>query len=126
MLKGEQGALWRRPFIAFYLGQRRTCDLGESCALASLSSEVMRADDETREADEQVLAAIFEEISSGLRDLPGNDHDDRAIALMSLLAGGVTLARAVHDPAMSERIANAVARYATALTEQATGDGRED
>ncbi|RDU99608.1 TetR/AcrR family transcriptional regulator [Trinickia dinghuensis] len=122
MLKGEQGATWRRSFIAFYLGQRRTCDLGESCALASLSPEVMRADDETREAYEQVLSSIFEEVSSGLRDLPGDDHDDRAIALMSLLAGGVTLARAVRDPAMSERIASAVARYATALTEPEKGD----
>jgi AcrR family transcriptional regulator len=118
-LQGEQGALWRRPFISFYLGQRRTCDLGESCALASLSPEVMRADDETREAYEQALLSIVEEVASGLRDLPGNDHDDRAIALLSLLAGGVTLARAVRDPATSERIANAVARYATALAEPA-------
>jgi AcrR family transcriptional regulator len=118
-LKGEQGALWRRPFISFYLGQRRTCDLGESCALASLSPEVMRADDETREAYEQALLSIVEEVASGLRDLPGNDHDDRAIALLSLLAGGVTLARAVRDPATSERIANAVSRYAMALAEPA-------
>lgn len=121
-LKTEQGPLWRRPFILFYLGQRRTCDLGESCALASLSPEVMRADDETRDAYEKVLASIVDEVSSGLRDLPGEDHDDRAIALLSLLAGGVTLARAVRDPAVSERIANAVARYATALTEPAARD----
>jgi hypothetical protein len=32
----------------------------------------------------------------------------------------VTLARAVRDPAMSERIAGAVARYAAALAEPAT------
>ena len=121
-LKAEHGGRWRRSFIAFYLGQRRTCELGESCALASLSPEVMRADDETRDAYEQVLASIVEEVSSGLGDLPGDDHDDRAIALLSLLAGGVTLARAVRDPAVSERIANAVGRYATALTEPPTRD----
>lgn len=121
-LKGEQGARWRRPFISFYLGQRRTCDLGESCALATMSPEVMRADDETREAYEQALLSIVEEVASGLGDLPGNDHDDRAIALLSLLAGGVTLARAVRDPVTSERIARAVARYATALAEPETRD----
>lgn len=121
-LKAEQGARWRRSFIAFYLGQRRTCDLDESCALVSLSPEVMRADDETRDEYEKVLASIIEEVSSGLPDLPGDDHDDRAIALLSLLAGGVTLARAVRDPAVSERIAHAVSRYATALTEPAEPD----
>ena len=118
-LKAEQGKRWRGSFVTFYLGQRRTCELGESCALQSLTPEVMRADEETREAFEKVLSSVIDEVSSGLRDLPGNDHDDRAIALLSLLAGGVTLARAVRDPAMSERIANAVGRYATALTKPA-------
>lgn len=121
-LKAEQGMGWRRPFIAFYLGQRRTCKLDESCALASLSPEVMRADDETRDAYEKILAQIVDEVASGLRDQPGEDHDDRAIALLSLLAGGVTLARAVRDPAVSERIAHAVGRYATALTEPPASD----
>ncbi|WP_116135987.1 TetR/AcrR family transcriptional regulator [Trinickia diaoshuihuensis] len=116
-LKAEQGARWRRSFVSFYLGQRRTCELGESCALQSLTPEVMRADDETREAYEKILSAVIDEVSSGLSDLPGADHGDRAIALLSLLAGGVTLARAVRDPAVSERIANAVSRYATALVD---------
>ena len=116
-LKAGQGMHWRRAFIAFYLGQRRTCNIDESCALVSLSPEVMRADDETRDAYEKILASIVDEVSSGLGDLPGDDHDDRAIALLSLLAGGVTLARAVRDPALSERIAHAVSRYASALTE---------
>ncbi|WP_206951989.1 TetR/AcrR family transcriptional regulator [Trinickia acidisoli] len=127
-LKAEHGARWRRPFVAFYLGPRRTCELGESCALPSLSPEVMRADDETRAAYEKALLAIIEEVSSGLSDVPGSgrcdrsDRDDRAIALLALLSGGVTVARAVRDPALSERIANAVVRYATALTEGATRD----
>lgn len=121
-LKAEYGLGWRRAFVAFYLGPRRTCDLGESCALPSLSPEVMRADDETRDAYEKSLLAIVDEVCAGLRDLPGDDHDDRAIALLALLSGGVTLARAVRDPALSERIANAVARYGTALTDAPTRD----
>lgn len=116
-LKADCGTRWRRSFVAFYLGPRRTCELGESCALPSLSPEVMRADDETRDAYEKVLQSIIDEVSTGLRDLPGDDHDDRAIALLALLSGGVTMARAVRDPALAERIANAVMRYANALTE---------
>jgi AcrR family transcriptional regulator len=121
-LKADYGTRWRQSFVAFYLGPRRTCELGESCALPSLSPEVMRADDETREAYEKVLRSIIDEVSAGLRDLPGDDHDDRAIALLALLSGGVTMARAVRDPASAERIANAVMRYANALTEPIARD----
>jgi AcrR family transcriptional regulator len=121
-LKADYGTRWRQSFVAFYLGPRRTCELGESCALPSLSPEVMRADDETREAYEKVLRSIIDEVSTGLRDLPGDDHDDRAIALLALLSGGVTMARAVRDPASAERIANAVMRYANALTEPVARD----
>jgi len=36
----QMGGNWRGWFVDFYLGERRTCDLAESCALQSLSSEV--------------------------------------------------------------------------------------
>ena len=113
--KAEHGARWRRPFVSFYLGPRRTCALGESCALPSLSPEVMRADDDTRDAYEQALRQIVDEVSSGLGD---QADADRAIAFLALLSGGVTLARAVRDPALAERIADAVGRYAMVIAER--------
>ncbi|WP_322013457.1 TetR/AcrR family transcriptional regulator [Paraburkholderia sp. J12] len=116
-LRVEHGTHWRKLFIDFYLGPRRTCKLGESCALPSLSPEVMRADDETRIAYEEELLRLINEVSAGLEDLPAAGRDDRAIALLAMLSGGVTLARAVHDPALSERIAKAVGRHAMAMTE---------
>lgn len=113
--KAEHGARWRRPFVSFYLGPRRTCALGESCALPNLSPEVMRADDDTRDAYEQALRQIVDEVSSGLGDTP---DDDRAIAFLALLSGGVTLARAVRDPELAQRIADAVGRYAVVIAER--------
>ncbi|RQS47778.1 MULTISPECIES: TetR/AcrR family transcriptional regulator [unclassified Burkholderia] len=115
IFKAEHGARWRRPFVSFYLGPRRTCALGESCALPSLSPEVMRADDDTRDAYEQALRQIVDEVSSGLGDAP---DDDRAIAFLALLTGGVTLARAVRDPELAQRIADAVGRYAVVIAER--------
>lgn len=35
-LRAEHGANWIETFVDFYLGQKRVCDLGESCALQSL------------------------------------------------------------------------------------------
>jgi len=116
-LRTAHGTRWRKPFIDFYLGPRRTCELGESCALPSLSPEVMRADDETRAAYEQALLRLLGEVSAGLEDLPDAGREDRAIAFLALLSGGVTLARAVRDPVLSERIAHAVGRYATTMTD---------
>ncbi|WP_028225709.1 TetR/AcrR family transcriptional regulator [Paraburkholderia ferrariae] len=119
-LRAEHGPRWRKLFIDFYLGPRRTCKLGESCALPSLSPEVMRADDETRIAYEEELLRLINEVSAGLDDVPAagrDERDDRAIALLAMLSGGVTLARAVHDPALSERIAKAIGRHAMAMSE---------
>jgi TetR/AcrR family transcriptional regulator, transcriptional repressor for nem operon len=102
-LKAEQGKGWLTAFVSFYLGPKRTCDLGQSCALPSLSPDVMRADRATRSAYE---AELFR---------------DTAIAMLALLAGGVTMARAVADPSASERIANAVRTFALQMAELSEG-----
>jgi TetR/AcrR family transcriptional regulator, transcriptional repressor for nem operon len=115
-LKSGRGKRWLKTFVDVYLGPRRTCDIGQSCALPSLSPDVMRADLETRRAYEAELRRIVEEVATGLSDRATTKRDDTAIALLALLSGGVTLARAVADPAFSERIAQAVGRMALAMT----------
>ena len=119
-LRASQGKRWLRTFVGFYLGPKRTCDIGQSCALPSLSAEVMRADSETRRAYEAELCRVIEEVASGLSGHSTAARDDMAIALLALLSGGVTLARAVPDPALSERIARAVGRLALAMTSSAS------
>jgi TetR/AcrR family transcriptional regulator, transcriptional repressor for nem operon len=116
-LKAGRGKRWLKSFVDVYLGPKRTCDIGRSCALPSLSPEVMRADLETRRAYEAELRHIFEEVATGLSDRATVKREDAAIALLALLAGGVTLARAVADPALSERIAQAIGRHALAISE---------
>lgn len=115
-LKESRGKRWLKTFVGFYLGQKRTCEIGESCALPSLSPEVIRADVETRVAYEAELNRIIEEIASGLPDRTAAERDDKAIALLALLSGGVTMARAVSDPELAERIAGAVGKMALKLT----------
>jgi TetR/AcrR family transcriptional repressor of nem operon len=110
----QMGTNWREWFIDFYMGERRTCDLAESCALQSLSSEVARADDETRQAYETELGSIIEAVAAGLEGKPKARREE-ATALLALLVGGVTLARAVRDPAISDEIAAAVRKAALDL-----------
>ena len=61
-LKADKGGGWLSAFASYYLGTKRVCDLGQSCALPSLSPEVMRADDETRQAYQQELQRLIAEV----------------------------------------------------------------
>ncbi|MBB6484902.1 TetR/AcrR family transcriptional regulator [Rhizobium lusitanum] len=108
---------WLKSFASFYLGYKRTCELGESCTLPSLSPDVMRADEETRSAYTVELKKLIAAVAAGLPESTGAGRsemaaEDRAIVLLSLLSGGVTLARAVSDPALSARIAEIVEQAA--------------
>lgn len=111
------GGGWRQGFVDFYLGERRTCDLADSCALQSLTGEVARADDEAREAYENELGKVIDTAAAGLTSDSAAERRAEATALLALLAGGVSLARAVKDPALSEEIAASV-RWAAAKLEQ--------
>lgn len=106
---------WRRRFVEFYLGDRRTCDLAESCALQSLTGEVARADDDVREAYEAELRRVIDAAAAGMDAATGAERRADATALLALLAGGVSLARAVKDPVLGDEIAAAVRRAAAAL-----------
>jgi AcrR family transcriptional regulator len=114
-LRAEHGANWIEIFVDFYLGYKRTCDLGDSCTLQSLTPEVQRADSETKAAFEVRMNAVVRAVADGLAG-GGNAADrlQRAWALLAILSGGVTLARAVSDPAASDAIAAAVRKAALA------------
>jgi len=114
-LKVQQGKGWLAAFIGNYLGPKLSCSLSQSCALPSLSPDVMRADADTRAAYEVELCRIIEEVASGLTGNSAAAREEDAIALLALLSGGVTMARAVSDPALSARIVEAIGRKAGAI-----------
>ncbi|EJZ20039.1 TetR/AcrR family transcriptional regulator (plasmid) [Rhizobium sp. Pop5] len=121
-LKANQPKDWLATFVGYYLGYKRTCELGESCALPSLSPDVMRADDETRSAYTAEIKRLVEDVAAGLPEQKTQGQSERrrgdqAILLLAMLSGGVTLARAVSDPALSERIADVVTQAALTAME---------
>jgi TetR/AcrR family transcriptional regulator, transcriptional repressor for nem operon len=120
-LRAEHGAKWVEIFIDFYLGQKRVCDLGESCALQSLTPEVQRADDETRATFEAHIELVAQAVADGLAGTDPRDRLARAWALLAILSGGVTLARAVADRQASEAIADAIRQAAS----KAAGKGEK-
>lgn len=121
MMRGRFGAHWREKFVDFYLGERRTCDLAESCALQSLTNEVARADPDIRAIYEEKLRAIIDSTADGLAGDTVRSRRDESIALLALLIGGVSLARGVNDEALGNEIAKAVREAAQQLEEKNQG-----
>ncbi len=118
-LRETLGGGWRQGFIDFYLSERRTCDLADSCALQSLTGEVARADEEAREAYEVELCKVIDVAAAGLDSGSAKERQAEATALLALLIGGVSLARAVKNPALSKEIAASVHRAAMKLEQGA-------
>jgi AcrR family transcriptional regulator len=113
-LRFGHGVGWVEAFVDFYLGYKRTCDLGDSCTLQSLSPEVQRSDSETKAAYEANMIGVAQAVADGLSGNNPQDRLQRAWALLAILSGGVTLARAVEDQATSKAIATAVRKSAVA------------
>lgn len=107
-LRDEHGAGWLTVFAAFYMGHKRTCDLADTCTLPSLSVDIERADPLARASYEEELHQLVEAVAAGLPTGTEIERQARAWAILSLLAGGVTLARAVPDQSTSEQIAVAI------------------
>ena len=114
-LREAHGAQWVETLVDFYLGYKRVCDLGDSCAMQSLVPEVGRSDDHIKAAVEEHMNSLALTIADGLPEGKPKERMDRAWALMALLSGGVTLARATKDPATSEAIAGAIRKAALAV-----------
>lgn len=106
-LRAEHGAKWVGVFVDFYLGQKRVCELGASCALQSLTSEVQRADDGIKAVFEAEIAGVVNAVADGLPGRSVKERRARAWALLSILSGGVTMARAVADKDVGAAIASA-------------------
>jgi len=111
----KHGSGWVAQFVEFYLGYKRTCDLGDACTVPVLSPEIERADLATREAYETELLEVVKALAAGFPKGSDAEKQAQAWVLMSLLSGGVTLARAVPSAELSDAISKAVSSAALRL-----------
>lgn len=121
-LQARHGAAWVEAFVIRYMGERRTCDLRDSCALQSLAPEVARAPDGTKSVFRDHLLPVAEAVAKGLPAGTPQERLDRAWAILALLSGAVTLARALGDPALGAGVAEGVTKAAlvvAGLTQEA-------
>jgi TetR/AcrR family transcriptional repressor of nem operon len=119
-LQVNDGAAWLARFVEFYLTTKRTCELGDSCALQSLTPEVARAAHTTRAAYEAELLRVHEAVAAGLPEGARGSRRKLAWTILAMLSGGVSLARSTVDPKVGAQIASALKAAITTLVEQAS------
>lgn len=104
------GGDWLQQVAARYLspGHRRLVDAG--CPLPALLPEVARATEPSRRAFQELFEEVIAHIAAR-----GDRHRDEATALLAILVGGMTLARAVADEAEGDRILAACRQQVEAM-----------
>jgi len=105
---GRSGPGWVRPFMQAYLAPPLRQGQPGGCALPSLAAEVARADAQTRACYEAELLRLVETLVANLPPDADAPARQRAWAMLALLAGGATMARAVEDAGVALEIAAAV------------------
>ena len=114
-MRQSAGKSWRERFIDFYLGERRTEALEESCALQSLSVDAARVGEDARAAYEAEWLRVRDAAAAGFPQKTVEARRDNATALLALLSGGVSIARAVRRPEVSDAIARSIRQAALAI-----------
>ncbi|MBV1910297.1 MAG: TetR/AcrR family transcriptional regulator [Kangiellaceae bacterium] len=107
-LQFQHGQGWIKAFSAHYLGQEHRTDLSCGCAMTTLSPEVVRAKSEFHAIYEEKMVDIVELMAQGIDGTSPEDCKSKAWAVLSILIGGLTMARAVNSTETADQIAAAI------------------
>ena len=118
----DHGARWVAAFADYYLGAEHRGDLAGGCAMATMTPEVVRGDPQVQAEFEKKMNRIAETVANGLEGGSLNARHARAWAMLAILIGGVTIARAMN----AEGSAVAIADVVKAAAIQAAGPVRAD
>ena len=111
----EHGADWVEAFAEYYLGKRHRRDLECGCAMATLTPEVVRSNSKVHAAFEKKMTQIADLVSHGLAGDSDEERRAKAWAILSVLIGGINVARAMKGAKVADEVANATITAATAV-----------
>jgi TetR/AcrR family transcriptional repressor of nem operon len=97
--RAKCGDNWLADFTRFYFSAPKIDCPENICALPSFAPEMARAPKETQAAFQRELAAVVRAVAYGLRYVDATVREEKAWTILTLLAGGVTLARSIGDTA---------------------------
>ena len=94
--------------IRIYLSQEHLAGIEAGCPLAALGSETPRQVPEVRHAITRYLKEMIDLVARQLPDWGQPSSHEQALVTVSTMVGALLLARAVDEPALSERLRAAV------------------
>lgn len=103
---------WVQAFADYYLGPPHIGDLEGGCAMASLTSEVVKSDAILQSIYEQKMSKIADLMAVGLADGEDADKKARAWTLLSTLIGGLNIVRAIGDDTVAQNVATSIKQAA--------------
>ncbi|MGV1927943.1 TetR/AcrR family transcriptional regulator [Agrobacterium tumefaciens] len=95
--------------MAFYLSKDHRGEKAEGCPLVALGSDATRQSEEVRRPFEDGIRAHFEVLNELLDDTRSSNPSGKAMAILSLMVGAVTLSRIMEDENTSQGILDAAA-----------------
>lgn len=95
--------------MAFYLSKDHRGEKAEGCPLVALGSDAARQSLDVRRPFEDGILAHFEVLDELLGDDKTSEPSSRAMAILSLMVGAVTLSRIMEDETISQGILDAAA-----------------
>lgn len=94
----QHGRHWLGAFVDYYFSSSHKQDMECGCAMASLTSEVVRGDDAAKDVYGAKMSRIVSLLCAGLAGDEQPAKEARAWAVLSLLMGGLNIMRALPQP----------------------------
>jgi len=104
----EHGASWVNAFAEYYLDKMHRNDLECGCAMASLTSEVVRSSAAVHVTYEKKMTKIAGLVAQGLSGGTDEERRARAWSMLGILIGGINLTRAMKSVKAIEEVSGAI------------------
>jgi TetR/AcrR family transcriptional regulator, transcriptional repressor for nem operon len=117
----ESGLPFAKFVVDAYLSRDHLEDVGGSCPLIGLSSDVARSGQPVKAAYREVAESMIRVFQANLDGAEAREH---ALVLLALCVGGMVLARAVDDDGLADELRHAAHTHALMTT--GWGDERRD
>lgn len=104
-----------RAVLDFYLSAGHRGEIGDGCPLVALGSDAARQSQEVRAPFQDGIKAHLQVLEKLMPERGKPDADEKAMVVLSLLVGAVTLSRIVTDEELSDRLLEAAANEVNRL-----------
>lgn len=95
--------------MSFYLSRDHRGEKAEGCPLVALGADAARQSAEVRRPFEDGIRAHFEVLDELMGDADSSGPSEKAMAILSMMVGAVTLSRIIEDERLSQRVLDAAA-----------------